>query len=143
VARPSVGIRLLGLGDVYKAIDRYGVRPFENAWARASMAGARIATRAIRAAAPKGKTGNLRRSVRARRPRTRGVEAALAGQSLGIAIAGPTAPHRHLVIRGHRIVTTSGIVTGQRARGNPFVDRAVAGVEPLIVEAVKREFFKR
>jgi len=132
-------IRTLGLDGAYRALDKYGVRAIETAWARASMVGARIAARAIRAAAPKGRTGNLRRSVRARRPRLRGVEAILAGRSLGAALAGPTAPHRHLVIRGHRIVTSRGLDTGRRTRPNPFVDRAVEATRPLWEEAVRRE----
>jgi len=138
----SLVIRALGFGDAYRAIDRYAVRPIENAWARGSMAGARLAARAMRVAAPRGKTLRLVRSIKARRPRTRGVEAALAGRSLGVAIAGPTAPHRHLVIRGHRIVTARGRDTGRRTRANPFVDRAVEATRPLWEEAVRRELYR-
>ena len=57
---------------------------------------------------------------------------ALSGLSAGEVAAyavGPTAPYRHLVIRGHRIVTPGGHDTGRRTRPNAFVDRAVDPLE--------------
>jgi hypothetical protein len=56
---------------------------------------------------------------------------------------GAKGAHRHLVIRGHRIVTISGHDTGRRSRANPFVDRAIEPIAPLIVEAVRRDLFRR
>lgn len=35
---------------------------------------------------------------------------------------GPLAPHRHLVIRPHRIVTPGGRDTGRMTSGNPYID---------------------
>lgn len=136
------GIRALGFEDAYRRLDRYAAKPVVDAWGRASMAGARLAARAIRAQTPVGRTGNLRRSVKARRPRSRGVQAILSGR-LGVTLAGPFAPHRHLVIRGHRIVTHAGVDTGRRSRANPFVDRAVDPIAPAIEEVVRRELIRQ
>jgi len=64
------------------------------------------------------------------------------GRTIGTAIAGPNAPYRHLVIRGHRIVTPGGRDTGRRSRANPFVDRAVDAARSLIVEVVQRVLYR-
>jgi hypothetical protein len=135
-------ITLLGLDDAYRAVDKYGARPMTNAWGKAALKGAQYAARSIRREAPVGATGNLRRSVRGRLPRTRGIEAALSGR-MGVALAGPTAPHRHLVIRGHRIVAHNGTFTGRTSKPNPFVDRAVEPIKAAVVEVVKRELVRQ
>lgn len=85
----------------------------------AALQGARVLVPPIRAAAPVGPTGNLQRSVTAWVGRER-VGAAADGAGVG-----PLAPHRHLVIRPHRIVTPGKRDTGRRTTGNPFVDAAV------------------
>jgi len=40
-------------------------------------------------------------------------------------------------------VTPGGRDTGRRSKSNPFVDRSVDAGQPLIVEAVKRELFRK
>jgi len=127
------GVRVEGMDVALRLLQKYGPREIEKDARRASMAGAKVAAALIRQAAPVGKTKKLRGSVRAK-----------AGRSgYAAAVAGPRAPHRHLVIRGHRIVTRSGVDTGRRSRSNPFVDRAVDAGHHLIVEAYKRELFRK
>ena len=90
----------------------------------------------MRAAAPVGPTGNLRKSIKARENRRRVNE-------MAVATVGTThgrAPHRYLVTRGHRIVGHTGIDTGKRSRPNPFVDdvyrRYGAEVQSFIVKQI-------
>lgn len=137
----SFVVAIQGMAEAHRVLDQYIGRPFEKSIERALMAGAKVAARAIRRAAPKGKTGNLKSaSGRARLARSRpGLPPlAIAGPAGGRGKGG----HRHLVIRGHRIVTHAGADTGLRSRPNPFVDRAVEPIAGLIVEAVKRELRK-
>ena len=127
------GIRVEGMDVALAALARYGPKEIQDDARRASMAGAKVAATLIRPAAPKGKTGRLRGSVRARKGRV----------GFAAAIAGPRARHAHLVIRGHRIVTRSGVDTGRTAKSNPFVDRATDAGHYLIVEAYQRELFRK
>lgn len=55
---------------------------------------------------------------------------------------GPTAPHRHLLIRGHRIVTPGGRYTGRMTKANPYVDRAASGHERKAADIVRRIWFE-
>lgn len=125
------GIHVEGMDYALAALDKYLPAEMKKTSQRATMAGAKVAAKLIRQASPTGKTKNLRKSVRARRGRS----------GYAAAIAGPTAPHRHLVIRSHRIVTVSGIDTGRTTRANPFVDRSVEAGRDLIFEAVRRELY--
>ncbi|TAL42569.1 MAG: hypothetical protein EPN91_07950 [Salinibacterium sp.] len=116
---------------------KYGPKEIQTDARRASMAAARVAAGLIRAETPVGKTKHLRRSVRARAGK----------EGFAAAVAGPVhrfgGAHRHLVIRGHRIVTRSGIDTGRMSRANPFVNRATDAGKFVIVEAYKRELFRK
>lgn len=123
-----------GMDAALAALKRYGPKEIEADARRATMAGARVARDLIRPETPVGKTRRLRRSLRAKPGR--GYAASVAGFGRG-------GQHRHLVIRGHRIVTRSGNDTGRRSKANPFVDRVVDERQSLIVEAVKRELFRK
>lgn len=137
MAEPAYRVQVEGIDLALAALKKWGPRELEVDMRRANMVAARIAARAIKATAPVGKTGNLKKSVRARRARP-GFGAVVAGPLGGRGLGA----HRHLVIRGHRIVTVSGRDTGRRSRPNPFVDRAVSGIEGQLEEVVRRELAK-
>lgn len=83
------------------------------------LSAAKLLVGPMRRTTPRGRTGNLRRSVTARANRTRGAE-------IAAATVGPKSRpgyHRHLIILGHRIVTPGGRDTGRRTEANPFVER--------------------
>lgn len=77
----------------------------------------------------KRKTGNLSRSIKASKSRKR------PGEASAVTV-GPHAPHRHLIIRGHRIVTPGGRDTGRRSRAFPFVDPVIDRMAPEIIGRV-------
>jgi len=125
---------------------------------RATLAAADLLVKPIRAAGPPNKTGLLRRSVRARTAKKR-IGSSLV-PSTG-ALVGPTAPHRHLVIRGTSErpsvgtrpsspwrkmpdghVIRAGTFTTGRMTANPYVDRAARGHERQAAEIVRRIWFE-
>lgn len=114
----SVEVDQKALDRAIKRIEQYGGKPLERRARKAYLEGARLMVRPIQAritAAGHVQTGRYRRSVKARQPRTRAGE-------LAVASVGPTDPKRHLLIRGHRIVTRGGVDTGRRTQGAPVVD---------------------
>lgn len=120
-------------------VERFRGLPLRERMAKATLKAADYMVPPIKAATPKGPTGNLRRRVRAR-PARRRIGNSLQ-PTLG-ALAGPTSPHRHLVIRGHRIVTRGGRDTGLRARGNPYVDEAMGRHHAAAMRIVSRILFE-
>lgn len=122
-----------------KGLERYRGLPLERRLGKGTLAAARYLARPIRAATPRGPTGNLRRSVGARQARRR-VGLGRYEATMG-AYVGPTAPHRHLVIRGHRIVTRGGRDTGRRARADPYVDAVVRAHAAEAFRIVSRALF--
>lgn len=130
-----------------KRVERYQGRPVAERMKRGNLAAAQYLARPIRAGSPVGKTGKLKRSVKARLSNRSGL---LVGTSLrtaarlgavyqtSTALVGPTAPHRHLVVRGHRIVTRGGRDTGRRSAANPYVDRAIAAHKAQALRIVSR-----
>lgn len=107
---------------------------------KALFAEADILASKVKSAAPR-RTGVLRRSVSVHRAR-RGIFASAFETSIGDILVGPRAPYRHLVIRGHRIVTPGGRFTGRRTAANPFVDRAASRSRADIQRAVERAWFQ-
>jgi hypothetical protein len=106
-----------------RKLDKYRGKALDVRMQKGVIAAADALVTPIRAAAPVGKTGKLRASTKARQGR-RGTAYIRAVAQMGgtrAAIVGPRAPHKHLVIRGHRIVTRSGVFTGRRTIGNPYV----------------------
>lgn len=109
---------------------------------KALLAAGRTLRTPLRHAAPLGATGNLRKSVRVKRGR----------RDRPSVIAGPTAPHRHLVIRGTKPHIIPGPVAfGGRvlrnirhpgARPNDFVGRTARAHEDRVVERYEAELLK-
>lgn len=97
---------------------------------KGTLSALRMLVPSVRSEAPRGPTGNLAKRVSARKARS-GVGALL----------GSTAPHRHLVVREHRIVTPGGRDTGLRTQPNDFVERAAAPRLDKAIEEVQRELF--
>src|SRR3990167_7535680 len=91
-----------------KRISKYEGGELQRRARQAYLEGARLLRGPLRAAAPVGPTGNLRKSIKARENRRRPGEMAVATVGTGRRIA----PHRYLVTRGHRIVGHTGIDTG-------------------------------
>ena len=105
-----------------KRLKRYEGRELQKRAQQAYLEGARLMVGPMRRAGRyQDKTGTLRRSIKARRPRLRPGE-------MAVAAAGPTARHRHLIIRGHRIVTPGGRDTGRRTQPDPFVDQTYSAM---------------
>lgn len=128
-------------------LEKFRDKPLHVRMDKATKAAAELLVAPIKAAAPK-RSGKLRASVRARTGANRDRPAFAAGyqRSTGmdrVGLVGPKSPVRHLIIRGHRIVTRGGIDTGRRTTPNPFVDyvakrhqaRAIALMRAHIVAA--------
>lgn len=126
---------------ITKRAERFRGLPLQKRMAKGTLLAAQSLVRPIRAATPKGPTGNLRRSVRARQAKKR-IGFRQYAPTLG-AYVGPTSPHRHLVIRGHRIVTRGGRDTGQRAKANPYLDRVVRQHGRAAFAIVSKALFER
>lgn len=113
---------LVSLSFDQKSLDRqkarlakYNKKGIGDRLDKGTQAGLALLVPPTRAAAPLGKTGNLRRKVRAAKGRSNEHGATLSS----------TDPVRHLVIRPHRIVTPGGRDTGRKTSGNSFIDAAV------------------
>lgn len=107
-------------------LEKFRDQPLHVRMDKATKAAAELLVKPIQAAAPK-RTGKLRQSVSARTVSNR--DKAVIGRgfqrSTGmdrVGLVGPRAPHRHLIVQGHRIVTRGGRDTGRRTTPNPFVD---------------------
>ena len=121
-----------------KRISRYEGRELQRRAQQAYIEGARLMVRPMRAAAPVGPTGNLRKSIKARMNRARPGEMAVAT----VGTTHRTAPYRYFVTRGHRIVghKPNKVDSGRRSRPNPFIDdvyrRYGAEVQSFIVKQI-------
>ena len=107
-----------------KRLDKYQGRALSQRAQKAYLEGARLMVRPIQgqiSAAGLVQTRRFLRSVKARKPRLRGNE-------MAVASVGPVDAKRHLLIRGHRIVTPGGRYTGRRTQPNPVVDDAFKDV---------------
>ena len=126
----SVQFDQKSLDRAKKTLAKYQGKPLADRLRRGATQAARLLVNPIRAASPR-KTGKLAGSVKAYSAR------------VGIgATVGPKAPHRHLVIQGHRIVTPGGRDTGRRTRANPFVDSVAASHGDAAVREIKRVLFE-
>ena len=120
----SATLDMKAMARADKRLAGYMGRPLQRRAQQAYIEGARLMVRPTRQqirAAGLRKTGRFEKSVKARRPRLRSGEMAAAS-------VGPVDAKRHLLIRGHRIVTTGGRDTGRRTEPQPVVDRAFAQV---------------
>lgn len=125
-----------------KRVERYRGRPLRERTGRGAMAAGQYLARPIRAASPV-RTGKLKRSVKVKAVRAKAGfgQTAFGANATTVILVGPTAPHRHLVIRGHRIVTRGGRDLGRRTRPNPYVDRAIAAHKAQALRIVSRILF--
>jgi hypothetical protein len=115
-----------------KRVERYQGLPLSQRMQKGTLEAARMLVPYVRSAAPVGPTGTLRRKVTAKQHAFRGT---FTGRTKTMdAVVTSTARHRHLVIRGHRIVTPGGRDTGQRSVANPFIDEAA---KPRAAEAMR------
>lgn len=124
----------------YKLLDRYHDAPLRIRMDKATLAAAKVLEGPMRQAAPVGPAsdghrGLLRRTVRARQFRRGG------GPEPHGAAVGPTAGHRHLVVRSHRIVTRGGRDTGRRSRPNPFPDAVASRHQARAIAEMRRHIF--
>lgn len=140
-----------------KLLDKYQGAPLMVRMQKATLAAARTLEAPMRAATPKGpgrpaqdgSRGGQVRPGRAGGSLRRKTRAQQIGQRVGFrqyvktvnADVGPRSPHRHLVIRGHRIVTKSGRDTGRRSRANPYVDVVAARFQARAIAEMRRYIF--
>jgi hypothetical protein len=128
----NLDIEVLGMRGVLAMLARFQQPELNRRAQKAVMAGAKVLRAPIKAAAPVGPRKKLKASVRVTKGR----------RDRPSAVVGPRAGHRHLVIRGHRIVTHTGRNTGRRSRANDFVSRAVAAHEGAARAAIAREIYR-
>lgn len=131
-----------------KLVDRYRGASLRKRMEVATLAAAKVLETPMRQAAPvnrkdDGHRGQLRSRTRARQARQRyGIAGFGATYANSVnALVGPTVPYRHLVIRGHRIVTRGGRDTGRRSRPNPYVDVVAARLAPRAIAEMRRYIF--
>ena len=127
-------IEPLDLKRVRRKLEQSSGKPLKVRMQRSTKQAADLMVPRIKPQAPKQK-GILRKSVKARSGK-----ANFRGRMTVDAFVGPVAPHRHLIIQGHRIGTPGGRDTGRRTTPNPFVDRAKSGFERKAVELVAKEW---
>jgi hypothetical protein len=126
MAAPAISVTLdqKAMARADKRLAGYMGKPLQRRAQQAYIEGARLMVRPTRQqirAAGLRKTGRFEKSVKARKPRLRSGE-------MAVASVGPVDAKRHLLVRGHRIVTPGGRDTGRRTVAHPVVDRAFAQV---------------
>lgn len=128
----SIELDIKSLARFRKRVERYQGMPLAKRMQKGTLEAARLLVPAVKAAAPVGPTGNLRKRVTAKQHAFRGF---IGGRQQTLdAVVTSTAPHRHLVIRGHRVVTPGGRDTGRHSIPNPFIDNAA---KPRAAEAMR------
>ncbi len=142
------------LDRALKRIDAYSDRPLHKRALHAYLVGSRLMVGPMRSAAPRGATGNLRKSIAARANRLRAGEMAAATVGTRFRVA----PHRHLVTGG----TKPHKLTGVRKDGvfarfpdgnvrrfadfqhpgskpNPFIDRVVRSMSDEVQAFITKQ----
>ena len=123
--------------EVTRALDQLDKKQTKGAITKALTAAAKFLKPKVKAAAPKGPTGNLRRQVRykrVRRPRT---------ADAGIVVTS-FARHRHLVLQGTRDRFTKGSHAFRgRMPANPFVDRVADANENAAIRIAEQELIRQ
>lgn len=127
-----VTVEVRGLPELEAALERLSGFQAQAIREKAIAAGARSLVAPMRAAAPKGPTGNLRKAVGARKARNIG-----RGRDPAVVVVSSVAPHRHLVIRGTAPrFTKAGAYRGVMP-SNPFVDRAWQASAALVMARIR------
>lgn len=80
----------------------------------------------------KNRSGAHYRSINVHKPRKRAGEVAAY-------TAGPTDRKKHLLIRGHRIVTPGGRDTGRRSKPFPYVEPVIDRVAPVLMAQLQSD----
>jgi hypothetical protein len=128
----AVTVNVTGLPELEAALDRLSGFQAQAIREKAILTGARALVRPMRAEAPLGPTGNLRKRVGAKKGRIQG-----SGRDPSIVVVGSVAPHRHLVIRGTKPrFTRAGAYRGIMP-SNPFVDRAWQASEGMVMARIR------
>lgn len=138
-----------------KRIDQFADRPLARRAKKAYFEGAKLAVRPMQREAPRGATGNLRRSIAARNPRLRAGEMAVASVGPrggkrkgghGVLVTRGTRPHSLAAVRhGPWVkfpdgeVRPGALVMHPGARGNPFVDRTMDRYGDEVQSFIARE----
>lgn len=104
-ATVSVSVDQKELDRAMRRLARYEGRPLQRRAEQAYIEGARLLRSPMRAAAPVGPTGNLRKSVSARKNRRRPGEIAAATVGTRFKVA----RHRHLVVAGTKPHPLTGV----------------------------------
>ena len=113
----SITFQLLGaqeLADKFRQLSRSVEK---QAAQRALSHAARFYARKVKAAAPRGKTGNLRKSIRPRQGLKKYFPSAL------VVAARPLGAHAHLIERGTKQRKTKSSQNRGRVKANPFFRR--------------------
>lgn len=123
--------------EVTRALDELDKRQTKTALNKALTAAAKFLKPLVKAAAPKGPTGNLRRQVRykrVRRPKTADVGTVVTS----------FARHRHLVLQGTRDRFTKGSHAFRgRMPANPFIDRVANRYEEQAIRIAEAELIRQ
>jgi hypothetical protein len=131
--RVSFEVSAKDVARVKAKLQKASGKPLYVRMQRATLTAGDLIKSRIQADTPR-RTGHLRRYTKSRLGRR-----AIGGAGLMV-LVGPTSPHRHLVIRGHRIVTPGGRYLGRSTRANPYVDRASRGFEHKAAELIRKEW---
>lgn len=134
----QIGFNPRDIARVEKRFAQNMGKPLQARLELATLKAADLLVGPIKAATPV-KSGVLRGSVKAKRKRLTGT---FSFADIGAEV-GPTAPHAHLVISGHRVVTHFPYHrdTGYRARANPYVARVANPLVPRAIAVVRQMAF--
>jgi hypothetical protein len=129
-----VDIEVTGLPQLEAALGRLSGYQAQAIREKAILAGGRSLVRPMRAEAPMGRTGNLRKRVGARKAR---VGRGFGQRDPSIVLVGSVAPHRHLVIRGTKPRFTKAGASRGVMPANPFVDRAWQANADMVMARIR------
>lgn len=125
--------------EVTDALDKLDAKQSASAMKAAVRKGGQFLKPKVKAEAPVGPTGNLRKKVGARVKRSRKEAGSY------YAVVTSFSRHRHLVIDGtaDRYTKKSGAFRGRVSPGNPFVARAADQYEDAAIRVAQEELAKQ
>tara|TARA_Y100000814_G_C12227715_1_gene367212 strand:- start:158 stop:637 length:480 start_codon:yes stop_codon:yes gene_type:complete len=136
------GLEFKGLKAMQSRLDKLGGsvrRSFER---KLISKAATIQMRHIRKETPKGKTGNLKKSIK-RKPTSKWASASRlrAAGVIGVAIGHerPQGAHSHLVAEGHRAFYWSRNDSGEVVKGNEYFQKGLEKGNDQVNASIKRE----